>query len=74
MCIRDSGYIDRIAFSGTTVYFTLRGAKQLYSAVASNDPRTLLARSGDRVDFTLVPDAASPIPAVRDLRDEALSR
>jgi hypothetical protein len=69
-----SGYIDRIAFSGTTVYFTLRGAKQLYSADASNDPRPLLARSGDRVDFTLVPDAASPIPAVRDLRDEALSR
>jgi hypothetical protein len=68
------GYIDRLAFSGTTVYFTLRGAKQLYSADASNDPRTLLARSGDRVDFTLVPDAASPIPAVRDLRDEALSR
>jgi hypothetical protein len=69
------GVLDRIAVSGTTVYFTLRGAKQLYSADAANDPRPLLARSGDRVEFSLEPgDAATTIPAVRDFSDGALAR
>ena len=67
------GIIDRIATEGTTVYFTLRGSRRLYAADATNDPRALLARSGDRVDFSVAASDGSRIPVARDLRDGALA-
>jgi hypothetical protein len=68
------GVIDRIATAGTMVYFTLRGSRQLYAADAANDPRPLLARSGDSVRFSVTGGDAAVIPAARDFTDAALAR
>jgi hypothetical protein len=69
----EAGQLDRVAASGTTLYFTLRGSKRLYELDASNDPHGLLARSGDRVRFRSAPANAGPIPLVLDFSDEALA-
>ncbi len=67
------GVLDRVAVSNGTLYFTVRGDKQLFSADAASDPRPLLARPGDGVTFGVTPGDVAPIRAVRAFRDEALS-
>jgi hypothetical protein len=67
-----SGELDRVATAGTTLYFTLRGSRSVYAFDASNDPRGLLARSGDRVRFSSAPAAGGALPAVRDFQDASL--
>lgn len=67
------GVIERIApASGGSVYFTLRGMRQIFAADAS-DPKALLARSGDRVRFRSSPSGGK-VASVLDFRDETLSR
>jgi hypothetical protein len=47
-----SGAIDRIAAGPDgTVYFTLRGNRQIYTISVHDAPAALLARAGDRVTF-----------------------
>jgi hypothetical protein len=72
--VRRGGVIERIATAGSTVYFTLRGERRVYAADASGDPRALLARSGDRVEFALEPGPEQGVAAVRDFTDGALAR
>ncbi len=67
-----SGAIDRIATSGTTVYFTLRGSSQIYVLDAADDPRALLARSGDSVRFSTAPSPGSALRQASNFSDGSL--
>lgn len=67
------GTIDRFTNSAGRIYFTLHGRHEIYSIGETSDPNVLLARSGDRVSFTAVPDAGGLL-SVRDLRDDSLTR
>ena len=49
--------IDRIAVLGTSVYFTVRGERRIFSYDARTDAAALLARSGDRVRFSWEPQS-----------------
>ncbi|GAC1615922.1 MAG: hypothetical protein NVS4B5_05890 [Vulcanimicrobiaceae bacterium] len=64
------GTIDRIASSATgTVYFTLRGARGIFTIDTHDAPNALLARSGDAVKFTSgapTPDGFAPATQFRD--------
>ncbi len=69
-----SGTIDRIGAAPTgIVYFTLHGARRTFQIDTRDDPTALLARPGDRVQFT-TGDTSAPYIDVRGLRDEALAR
>ncbi|MBD5654623.1 MAG: hypothetical protein IAI50_05515, partial [Candidatus Eremiobacteraeota bacterium] len=47
-----TGNIDRIAAAPTgLLYFTLRGARRVYTVDSHDVPLALLARSGDRISF-----------------------
>ncbi|GAC1418209.1 MAG: DUF3981 domain-containing protein [Candidatus Velthaea sp.] len=70
---RINGTIDRFTNSGGRIYFTLRERRGVFSIGDTNDPNILLARPGDRVSFTAIPDAGG-LFSVRDLRDDALTR
>jgi len=66
-----SGTIDRIASSNGTLYFTLRGEPAIFALTPGDDPRALLARSGDRVTFRSVRDASGRL-AVQQFHDAGL--
>jgi hypothetical protein len=68
---RYDGTLDRIAASGGSLYFTLRGRRAIFTVNAGSDPRALLARAGDRVTFRASPDAAGRL-IVQDFRDQTL--
>ncbi|GAC1402412.1 MAG: hypothetical protein NVSMB64_02210 [Candidatus Velthaea sp.] len=70
---RISGTIDRFTNSAGRIYFTLRERRGIFTIGEANDPNVLLARSGDRVSFTAIPDAGGLL-SVRDMRDYALAR
>ncbi len=63
-----AGTIDRIGMAGTRLFFTLRGDPRIYALAASDDPRTILARSGDRATFDAVPNDDGTY-AVQHFRD-----
>jgi hypothetical protein len=68
------GAIDRIGTAPTgIVYFTLRGSARTFAVDTRDDPSALLARSGDRVQFT-TGDTRARYVEVRGLRDEALAK
>jgi hypothetical protein len=67
------GVLERVAVSNGTLYFTVRGDKQPYSADAAGDPRPLLARPGDAVTFGVTAGDAAGIRAARDFRDEVIA-
>jgi hypothetical protein len=66
-----SGTIDRIAAANGAIYFTLTNARGIFTLTAADDPRALLARSGDRVTFVASPDAGGRLLA-REFRDRSL--
>jgi hypothetical protein len=66
-----SGTIDRIANAGGVIYFTLQDDRHIFVLSQADDPRVLLARSGDRVTFHASPDASGRL-TVRDFRDRSL--
>jgi hypothetical protein len=69
-----SGTIERIGTAPTgIVYFTLRGGKRTFAIDTRDDPSALLARAGDRVQFTTSDTSAHYID-VHDLRDDAVPR
>lgn len=68
-----SGTIDRFGSGGGRIYFTLRGRRGIYTVPDAGDPNVLLARPGDRVTFTAVPDVGGLL-SVRDLRDDSFQR
>ena len=51
------GTIERISNLGSAVYFTLHGEHRIYQIEAPAGPQALLARPGDRVQFSAVADA-----------------
>jgi len=67
------GTIERFADSGGRIYFTLRERRGIFTAADVEDPGELLARPGDRVEFSAIPDAGGLL-LVRDLRDDSISR
>ncbi len=69
-----AGEIDRIALGpGSTIYFTLRGAKQIFS-LEGTDALALLARSGDRVRFRSAPAVGGAAASVSAFTDATLAR
>ncbi len=68
-----SGTVDRFADSGGRIYFTLRERRGVFSAADSGDPDLVLARPGDRVRVTAIPDAGGLL-SVRTLRDDSIAR
>jgi hypothetical protein len=66
-----SGVIDRIGTGAASVYFTLRGDRRIFVIGSTDDPRALLARSGDRVAFRATPDESGRF-AVSAFRDGSL--
>jgi hypothetical protein len=69
-----SGAIDRIGTAPTgIVYFTLHGNARTFAVDTRDDPSALLARSGDRVQFT-TGDTRARYVEVRGLHDEALAK
>ena len=69
-----SGTIDRIGTAPSgLVYFTLTGSRRAFAVDTRDDPSALLARSGDRVQFT-TGDTSARFIDVRGLRDEALAK
>jgi hypothetical protein len=69
-----AGEIDRIALGpGGMIYFTLRGAKQIFSLEGSN-AFALLARGGDRVRFRSAPPRNGAVAPVSTFTDAALAR
>jgi len=69
------GTLDRVAAAGEVVYFTLRGARQVYAFDAHENPGALLARPGDRVSFRRSAAGSSgPYAAAEAFSDDALGR
>ncbi len=66
------GTIDRVSALGSSVYFTVRGRREIFAYEARGDAASLLARSGDRVRFTWRPPAA-PYAAVSTFDDRTLT-
>ena len=60
-----SGELDRVAIAGATLYFTLKGERQIFSFDASGNGAALLCRSGDRVRFDAAPSAAGAAASPR---------
>jgi hypothetical protein len=68
-----TGDIDRIAAAPTGVlYFTLRGARRIYTIDSRDVPQALLARSGDRVAFRSLATATSGFTTASDFADRSL--
>ena len=63
--------IDRIGTGAASVYFTLRGDRRIFVVGSADDPRVLLARSGDRVAFRAAADESGRF-AVSAFRDGSL--
>ena len=55
------GTVDRIARDGPTVYFTLRGGREIFAVDAGTRPALLLVRAGDAVRFR-APAGGSGVP------------
>ncbi|MDB5094892.1 MAG: hypothetical protein JWO85_2993, partial [Candidatus Eremiobacteraeota bacterium] len=68
-----AGTLDRFAFAGGRVWFTLRERRGIFTIVDPNGPDVLLARAGDRVRFRVSPDGAGA-QLVRDFADGSLAR
>ena len=69
-----NGIVERVGTAPTgIVYFTLHGGRRTFAIDTRDDPSALLARAGDRVQFT-TSDTTAHYTDVRDLRDEALPR
>ena len=69
-----AGRIERIGTAPSgVVYFTLAGSRRTFAVDARDDPSALLARSGDRVQFT-TGDTNARYVEVRGLIDEALPK
>jgi hypothetical protein len=68
-----SGELDRVAIAGATLYFTLKGERQIFSFDASGNGAALLCRSGDRVRFDAAPSAAGAVAIATNLSDRALA-
>jgi hypothetical protein len=68
-----TGTIDRFADSGGRIYFTLRERRGIFTAPDTGDPNVVLARPGDRVRVSAIPEAGGLL-SVRDLRDDSISR
>jgi hypothetical protein len=66
------GTIDRFANSGGRIYFTLRGAREIFTAPNTENPNLVLARPGDRVRVSAIPDAGGLLSA-RDVRDDSIA-
>ena len=62
-----AGTIDRIS-GGTTIYFTLRGDRRVYSVRDAANPSILLARGGDRVEFS-IEGSVGGVTIVHDFRN-----
>ena len=71
--VRVTGTIDRFADSGGRIYFTLRERRGIFTAPDTGDPNVVLARPGDRVRVSAIPEAGGLL-SVRDLRDDSISR
>ena len=70
---RFEGQIERIAAGpGDSIYFTLRGSRQIFGIDGATAP-ALLARSGDRVSFRAAPARDGSISKARDFQDAALA-
>jgi hypothetical protein len=71
-----NGTLDRIAAAADgSVYFTLRGNRQVYAVAAGSGPAALLARPGDGVRFRVVPaSGAETVQGVSEFQDSALRR
>jgi hypothetical protein len=68
-----AGTIDRFADSGGRIYFTLRERRGIFTAPDIGDPNIVLARPGDHVRVSAIPEAGG-LFSVRDLRDDSISR
>jgi hypothetical protein len=66
------GTLERIAVLGTSVYFTVRGERRIFTYEARDDAAALLARSGDRIRFVWRPTAGG-YGSVTSLVDAALA-
>jgi hypothetical protein len=71
--LRLSGTIDRFGSGGGRIYFTMRERPGIFTVPDVGDPSVLLARPGDRVTFTAIPDVGGLL-SVRDLRDDSLKK
>jgi hypothetical protein len=71
--MRFAGTIDRFADSGGRIYFTLREQRGVFTAPDTGDVNLVLARPGDRVRLSAIPQAGGLL-SVRDLRDDSISR
>ena len=65
---KTAGTIDRIATGGSSIYFTLRGDRRIFSIRDLTNPDALLARSGDHVEFSIEGEDAG-LASVREFRD-----
>jgi hypothetical protein len=71
--LRVAGTVDRFADVGGRIYFTLRERRGVFTADDTSDPDIVLARPGDRVRVSAVPDAGGLL-SVRALRDDSIAR
>jgi hypothetical protein len=70
---RVAGVIDRFAYAGGRVWFTLRGRRGVFTIVDPAGPDVLLARPGDRVSFETA-QAESGAQLVRAFADASIAR
>jgi hypothetical protein len=66
-----SGIADRVAQSGASVYFTVRGSSHIFVLHDPANPGALLMHSGDRVKFALGGEETGAT-SVRDFRNLSL--
>ncbi|MBV8150308.1 MAG: hypothetical protein JO101_04330 [Candidatus Eremiobacteraeota bacterium] len=65
------GTLDRIAQTGAAIYFTLRGDRRIFSLHDLGSPDAVLARSGDRVAFSIQGEEGG-MTLTRDFHDISL--
>ncbi len=67
-----AGAVDRVAQSGTSIYFTVRGSPRAFVLHDTANPAALLMRSGDRVTFVVQGEDTSAT-SVRDFQNTSLA-
>lgn len=68
-----SGTIDRLAVSGNRIVFTLRGKREIFTIEDPGSAASLLARSGDAVEFGASP-SDDGTASVHDFHDRNLGQ
>jgi hypothetical protein len=70
-----NGVLERVAQAPNgSLYFTLRGSREIFMLEATGTPAALLARAGDRVSFRRDAATGAPYAAVTQFDDRELQR